>query len=134
MELISYDDILKDYFFSKTLRPATEWSYRKVINSFRRYIGDNVFPGQVDRLTVLNWRRHVLSEQGLSSITWNNKVAHMRAIYNHALQQEFVPLKDNPFNGVIARPDIKRKKHSPSQRLKKYIYYSKREKKRKVWG
>jgi len=129
MELISYDDILKDYFFSKTLRPATEWSYRKVINSFRRYIGDNVFPGQVDRLTVLNWRRHVLSEQGLSSITWNNKVAHMRAIYNHALQQEFVTLKDNPFNGVIARPDIKRKKTLTESEIKKiYLLLEAREK------
>ncbi|CVB05045.1 Tyrosine recombinase XerC [Serratia marcescens] len=129
MELISYDDILKDYFFSKTLRPATEWSYRKVINSFRRYIGDNVFPGQVDRLTVLSWRRHVLSEQGLSSITWNNKVAHMRAIYNHALQQEFVTLKDNPFNGVIARPDIKRKKTLTESEIKKiYLLLEAREK------
>lgn len=129
MKLISYDDILKDYFFSKTLRPATEWSYRKVINSFRRYIGDNVFPGQVDRLTVLNWRRHVLSEQGLSSITWNNKVAHMRAIYNHALQQEFVTLKDNPFNGVIARPDIKRKKTLTESEIKKiYLLLEAREK------
>ena len=129
MELISYDDILKDYFFSKTLRPATEWSYRKVVNSFRRYIGDNVFPGQVDRQTVLNWRRHVLSEQGLSSITWNNKVAHMRAIYNHALQQEFVTLKDNPFNGVIARPDIKRKKTLTESEIKKiYLLLEAREK------
>lgn len=111
------------------MRPATEWSYRKVINSFRRYIGDNVFPGQVDRLTVLSWRRHVLSEQGLSSITWNNKVAHMRAIYNHALQQEFVTLKDNPFNGVIARPDIKRKKTLTESEIKKiYLLLEAREK------
>lgn len=26
MDVINYDDILDDYFFSKTLRPATEWS------------------------------------------------------------------------------------------------------------
>lgn len=86
MNLINYDDILDDYFFSKTLRPATEWSYRKVVNSFRRYTQDKVLPSQVNKLIVLNWRKYVLQEQGLSSITWNNKVAHMRAIYNHALQ------------------------------------------------
>lgn len=110
MDSINYDDILQDYFFSKTLRPATEWSYRKVVNSFILFTGDNILPGQVNRLTVLNWRRHVLNDQGLSSITWNNKVAHMRAIFNHALSHHFVRIKDNPFNGVIARPDVKRKK------------------------
>ncbi len=110
MSIINYEDIMGDYFFSKTLRPATEWSYRKVLHSFRNYTGENLLPGQVDRLTVLNWRQHVLNEQGLSSITWNNKVAHMRAIFNYAMTQEFLTLKNNPFNGVVARPDIKRKK------------------------
>ena len=128
MNQINYDDILKDYFFSKSLRPATEWSYRKVTNSFRRYTGDAVLPGEVNRITVLNWRRHVLTEQGLSSRTWNNKVAHMRAIFNHALSQEFVAQKDNPFNGVIARPDVKRKKTLSEAEIKKiYLLMEARE-------
>lgn len=129
MNLINYDDILDDYFFSKTLRPATEWSYRKVVNSFRRYTQDKVLPSQVNKLIVLNWRKYVLQEQGLSSITWNNKVAHMRAIYNHALQQQFIPTQDNPFNGVIARPDIKRKKTLSQTEIKKiYLLLEAREK------
>lgn len=129
MDTMSYDDILQDYFFSKTLRPATEWSYRKVVSSFIRYTGDNLLPGQVNRLTVLNWRRHVLSDQGLSSITWNNKVAHMRAIFNHALSQQFLIHKDNPFNGVIARPDVKRKKTLSEMEIKKmYLLMEAREK------
>jgi len=110
MNAISYEDILQDYFFSKSLRPATEWSYRKVVNSFKRYTGEEILPGQVTRITVLNWRRYVLKEQSLSSITWNNKVAHMRALYNHMLSHKFTEHADNPFNGVIARPDVKRKK------------------------
>ncbi|HHL2501425.1 TPA: tyrosine-type recombinase/integrase [Yersinia enterocolitica] len=122
MNPANYDDILQDYFFSKSLRPATEWSYRKVINSFRRYTGDHLLPGEVSRLIVLNWRRYVLNEQGLSSITWNNKVAHMRAIFNHALLHDFVSHKENPFNGVIARPDIKRKKTLTQSEIKK-IYW-----------
>ncbi|WP_315708185.1 tyrosine-type recombinase/integrase [Brenneria uluponensis] len=129
MDLINYDDILQDYFFSKVLRPATELSYRKVVNSFRRYTEDNVLPGQVNRLTVLNWRRYILNEQCLSSITWNNKVAHMRAIYNHVLQQQIIPLKDNPFNGVVVRPDIKRKKTLTESEIKKiYLLLEAREK------
>ncbi|EKN4037873.1 tyrosine-type recombinase/integrase [Yersinia enterocolitica] len=128
MDQANYDDILQDYFFSKSLRPATEWSYRKVINSFRRYTGDNLLPGEVNRLTVLNWRRYVLNEQGLSSITWNNKVAHMRAIFNHALLHDFVSLKENPFNGVIARPDVKRKKTLTQSEIKRiYLLMEARE-------
>ncbi|MFV8810050.1 tyrosine-type recombinase/integrase [Yersinia enterocolitica] len=124
----NYDDILQDYFFSKSLRPATEWSYRKVINSFRRYTGDHLLPGEVSRLIVLNWRRYVLNEQGLSSITWNNKVAHMRAIFNHALLHNFVSHKENPFNGVIARPDVKRKKTLTQSEIKKiYLVMEARE-------
>ncbi|MDA5490259.1 MULTISPECIES: site-specific integrase [Yersinia] len=128
MDQANYDDILQDYFFSKSLRPATEWSYRKVINSFRRYTGDNLLPSEVNRLTVLNWRQYVLNEQGLSSITWNNKVAHMRAIFNHALLHDFVSLKENPFNGVIARPDVKRKKTLTQSEIKRiYLLMEARE-------
>ncbi len=128
MELINYEDILGDYFFSKTLRPATEWSYRKVIHSFMRYTGENILPEQIDRQIVLNWRRHVLSEQQLSSRTWNNKVAHMRAIFNHAMTQEFLKLKNNPFNGVIARPDVKRKKTLSDAEIQKiYLVMEERE-------
>ncbi len=75
-----------------------------MINSFRRYIGGNLLPGEVNRLTVLK-------KQGLSSMTWNNKVAYMRAIFNHVFLHDLVALKNNPFNGVIVRPDVKRKKH-----------------------
>ncbi|MGK4429323.1 tyrosine-type recombinase/integrase [Yersinia enterocolitica] len=124
----NYVDILQDYFFSKSLRPATEWSYRKVINSFRRYTGDHLLPGEVSRLIVLNWRRYVLNEQELSSITWNNKVAHMRAIFNYALLHNFVSHKENPFNGVIARPDVKRKKTLTQSEIKKiYLLMEARE-------
>lgn len=128
MNAISYEDILQDYFFSKSLRPATEWSYRKVISSFQRYIGAHCSPDQVCRKTVLNWRRHVLNDMGLSSRTWNNKVAHMRAIYNHALQHRFVNQDDNPFNGVIARPDVKRKKTLSESEIKRiYLVMEARE-------
>lgn len=128
MSAISYEDILQDYFFSKSLRPATEWSYRKVISSFQRYIGADCSPNQVSRKMVLNWRRHVLNEQGLSSHTWNNKVAHMRAIYNHALLHRFVDQNENPFNGVIARPDVKRKKTLSGSEIKRiYLVMEARE-------
>ncbi len=71
---------------------------------------------------------------GSNNLNNTNTVNAQTGNHNYSLQQEFVTLKDNPFNGVIARPDIKRKKTLTESEIKKYIYYSKREKKRKVWG
>ncbi|MEI7188572.1 tyrosine-type recombinase/integrase [Dickeya dianthicola] len=109
MTEIGYESLLDDYFFSKSLRPATEWSYRKVTNSFIRFASD-IPPCRVDRTAVLHWRRHLLTEKKVSAITWNNKVAHMRAIFNHGIKHRLLPHTENPFNNVITRPDMKRKK------------------------
>ncbi|MCP6313345.1 site-specific integrase, partial [Klebsiella pneumoniae] len=36
----SWEFLLDEYFFVKILRPDTEWSYRKVVNVFRKYYGE----------------------------------------------------------------------------------------------
>lgn len=110
MENVNYDNLLEDYFFSKSLRPATEWSYKKVLSSFRKFTGPCVMPAEIDKNIVLIWRRQVLTELNLSRRTWNNKVAHMRAIFNFALKKGMLPAGENPFNEVVTRPDVKRKK------------------------
>ncbi len=109
-EKTTFDDILNDYFFSKVLRPASEWSYRKVVKTFTEFSEGKILPESICRLDVLKWRRHVLNEQNCSKRTWNNKVAHMRALFNHAITHSLVTARDNPFNGVVVKPDRKRKK------------------------
>lgn len=124
----TFEDILNDYFFSKSLRPATEWSYRKVVRSFISFSGENISPDQVDKILVLTWRRKVIQDEGLSRITWNNKVTHMRAIFNHAINNKLVTMRENPFNGVITRPDVKRKKTLTDIQMNKiYLYMEARE-------
>lgn len=117
--IMTFDDVLTDYFFSKVLRPATEWSFRKVVRTFTEFSGDNLLPGNVTRLDVLKWRRHVLTDQELSKRTWNNKVAHMRAIFNHAIKHKLIELTDNPFQMVVVKPDVKRKKTLTAEQIKK---------------
>lgn len=39
---ITWDELLEEYFFAHQLRPATEWSYNKVVRGFRRYSGDTL--------------------------------------------------------------------------------------------
>lgn len=107
---IGWSLLIDEYFFAKPLRTATEWSYRKVYHSFINYVGLSSKPEDITRHTVLRWRRYVLKDKQLSSRTWNNKVAHMRAIFNFGMQQHLLPFEENPFNNTVVPPDRKRKK------------------------
>ncbi|MGJ0636008.1 hypothetical protein [Xenorhabdus bovienii] len=46
-----------------------------------RFMGEAVLPEQVTQRDVLRWQRHSLVEKKQSGHTWNNKVAHLRAIF-----------------------------------------------------
>ena len=102
--------LLEEYFFTKPLRSASEWSYRKVVLTFTRFMGDAVTPGMVTQRDVLRWRRHLLKEKGQSVNTWNNKVAHLRAVFNLGIKKGFLTCEDNPFNGTVVRPDTRKKR------------------------
>lgn len=124
----AFEEVLDDYFFSKSLRPATEWSYRKVARSFISFAGNCISPELVDKKLVLTWRRKIIQEDGLSRTTWNNKVTHMRAIFNHAINNGLLTMRENLFNGVITRPDVKRKKTLTDVQMNKiYLYMEARE-------
>ncbi|MCX8957058.1 site-specific integrase [Erwinia psidii] len=106
----SWQMLVDEYFFHKHLREQTELSYMKVVNVFRKFMGLLRCPESITQRDVLMWRRHVLKEQGSSSHTWNNKVAHMRALYNFWIKQKLVSYEENPFNGVSVKSHKKRKK------------------------
>nr|WED67921.1 site-specific integrase [Pectobacterium colocasium] len=54
----------------------------------------------------------------------------MRAIFNHAMKYDFVKMKENPFNSVVARPDVKRKKTLSEEQIRKiYLVMEAREEK-----
>lgn len=38
-EVITFEEVIDNYFFSKTLRDATEWSYKEVLRSFLIFAG-----------------------------------------------------------------------------------------------
>lgn len=123
----SWDFLLDEYFDAKYLRPDTEWSYRKVVNGFRKYYGLNRMPGEVTRRDVQQWRRHVMNIEGSSAVTWNNKVAHMRAIMNYAMKAKHILQFENPFNDVSVATDDKRKKTlSKAQLTRVYLLMQQR--------
>lgn len=106
---ITWDELLEEYFFAHRLRPASEWSYSKVVRGFRRYFGD-VSPSQVTYRQVLEWRRYLLQEKQQSAQTWNNKIAHLRALYNYGQDNGLLPLGKNPFNKCNVQREKKKKR------------------------
>ncbi|MEQ1966484.1 MULTISPECIES: tyrosine-type recombinase/integrase [Xenorhabdus] len=132
-EKISWDELLDEYFFSHILRPATEWSYRKVIRVFIQFLGETVLPEQVTHRDVLRWRRHLLLEKKQSSHTWNNKVAHMRAIFNFGIERKLLPHTENPFNDAAVKKEKKKKKIlSKSQITRLYLLMGQYEEKERT--
>lgn len=116
-----WEILLDEYFFSKNLRPATEESYRKVVNGFRRFCRD-ITPEEVTHKDVLMWRRELLREKHRSAQTWNNKVAHMRALYNFWISREHITSGKNPFHNSNVQREIRRKKTlSQSQLTRIYL-------------
>ncbi|EPU9491394.1 tyrosine-type recombinase/integrase, partial [Salmonella enterica subsp. enterica serovar Saintpaul] len=107
---ITWQQLIDEYFFAKPLRSASEWSYTKVFKSFVHYMGPLSCPNDVTYHKVLAWRRFLLKEKKLSGRTWNNKVAHMRAIFNYGIQRGLLHYAENPFNNSVVKPDKKRKK------------------------
>ena len=76
----TWEELLEEYFFARNLRAATEWSYAKVVKGFLKFTGADITPSMVTHHEVLRWRRHVLREKQQSAQTWNNKIAHLRAL------------------------------------------------------
>jgi len=110
MKKLTFDILLEDYFFNKSLRPATIWSYRKVVQTFIRFLDADVSPEDITHKDVLFWRDSILRQRGLSSRTWNNKVTHMRALFTYGIKKGLLPQKENPFYDAVVRPDQKLKK------------------------
>jgi integrase len=107
-QFLTFDELLDHYFFNNSVRDDTEWSYRKVVRTFLLYTAKT--PGEVDNSLVLKWRRHVLKEQQLEATTWNNKVTHMRALFNFGMKSGLLVHTENPFNKAVVRAGKKKKK------------------------
>ncbi|WP_459594179.1 tyrosine-type recombinase/integrase [Dickeya ananatis] len=116
---MTWEELLDEYFFSHNLRQVTEDSYVKVVKGFRKYIGAEVLPDKITHRDVLKWRRHTLKERKLSANTWNNKVTHLRAIFNFGIEEGLIEQDKNPFNDVAVQKDKKKKKTLTREQLTK---------------
>lgn len=117
-ELLTFEVLLEKYFYAKTLRPDTQWSYCKVVRTFTKFA--KVLPGEVSADLVLRWKEEVLKVQGLKVRTWNNKVAHMRALFNFAIKKNYSRKRTRLMALWLARA-LNVKKHFLTVSLKRSI-------------
>lgn len=107
--MMDWETLLEEYFFSKPLRPETESSYRKVVAVFQKFIGEDKLPDEVTHRDLILWRRDMLG-RGLTTSTWNNKVRHLRALYNQGIKRNWLTITANPLDETQVPPGSKRKK------------------------
>ncbi|WP_172951141.1 tyrosine-type recombinase/integrase, partial [Escherichia coli] len=123
---LTWDELLDEYFFSRNLRPDTEWSYRKVVRGFVDFMGEGVFPADVTQRDIQRWRRQVLKTQSLSTYTWNNKVAHLRAIFGFGIKKGLLPQTENPLcEASVAKEAKKKKTLNKDQMIQVYLVVQK---------
>lgn len=109
-EKITWNDFVEEYILEKKLRTASEWSYRKVCDSFYHYLGPSVLPADVTRRHALSWRKLVLKTEKRQETTWNNKASHMNALFNYAIKRKLFKIKENPFSETKVKAGKKKKK------------------------
>lgn len=123
---LTWDELLDEYFFSRNLRSDTEWSYRKVVRGFVDFMGEGVFPADVTQRDIQRWRRQVLKTQSLSTYTWNNKVAHLRAIFGFGIKKGLLPQTENPLcEASVAKEAKKKKTLNKDQMIQVYLVVQK---------
>ncbi len=108
-ELLTFEVLLEKYFYAKTLRPDTQWSYCKVVRTFTKFA--KVLPGEVSADLVLRWKEEVLKVQGLKVRTGITRLP-ICVRCSTLLSRKNYSEEENPFNGVVACPGVKRKKNT----------------------
>ena len=49
-----WNELMDEYFFCRSVRVATEWSYLKVLNGFRKFVGETLLPEDIRQQHVGN--------------------------------------------------------------------------------
>jgi Site-specific recombinase XerD len=107
--MISHRDLLNDYLFHRVLRPKTEEGYRDAIKKLEKGISTPI--DMLEYNELLEWRRREL-RKGLSPTSWNTYMRHLKALFNHGINQGLLPYPHNYFASLFVKSAT-----SPKKRL-----------------
>ena len=108
--MLTFDELLKEYFFVRHLKPRTQHSYQGALAQFTKNMDRQGLrlASEVTQFHILTWRKIALSE--IREVSWNCYVRHLRALYNFGIDQGLLNTITNPFKGVTIREPKKPKK------------------------
>lgn len=108
--MLTFDELLKEYFFVRHLKPRTQNSYQGALTQFTKNMNKQGLrlASEVTQFHILTWRKKALSE--IREVSWNCYVRHLRALYNFGIDQGLLNTVTNPFKGVTIREPKKPKK------------------------
>lgn len=113
---MTHQDLLNDYLCHHVLRPRTEEGYRDALEKLRKNIATPIDTLSIDEL--LSWRRKEL-KKGLSPISWNTYMRHLKALFNHGINQGTLPYQKNLFAALFVREGQKQKKRLSHEQIDK---------------
>lgn len=95
---MTYEQLLEHYFNNHELRHKTELSYRAAINKLKKNIHCSL--EELNKSEILKWRKREL-ERGLSPISWNCYIRHLKAIFSFGLDKHLIGLSENSFKNLM---------------------------------
>lgn len=112
--MLTHQDLLNDYLYHHILRPKTEDAYREAIRKLQKNIATPIELLTFDELLI--WRKKEL-KKGLAPTSWNTYTRHLKALFNHGINQGILPYEKNPFSALFVREGVKQKKRLSREQI-----------------
>lgn len=71
-----------------------------MVNQLLKFYPDKL-PKSLSKAEIVHWRTEVLSR--IKPVTWNNYCRHLKSLYNFAIEQKLIKIKENPFRKMMVR-------------------------------
>jgi len=112
--MCNFNQLLNEFFKFKFLRPESKNNYRKIVNYFCNSHID-LEPDYITTDNILYWREEMLNK--IKPVSWNTYVRHLKSLINFGIKKNILKRKDNPFEGMNIKHDIKKIKCFSSNQI-----------------
>lgn len=85
-----------------------------------------LYPNEITRTHLLNWRNTVVGE-GIKPITWNSYLRHLKCVYKFGIDNNLLSYQENPCNNLFLREGRAKRKVLSNTELSKLDFLLKSE-------
>ena len=99
----TYKEAVSLYINERNHRLSTERVFVCIVENFFDKV-DSIYPDDIDKKTVLKWRRNRLAE--ISATTLNSNIGYLNSFYAFCIENCLVKSRVNPFKGMRVKTKI----------------------------